>query len=521
MNSTLEIPVWLAFLVGALALVALLQYFLLPPMRMLMRRRANRVIDEVNSRLALTLPSFKLTKREVLIDRLVYHPEILQEVEQQAQKENLPRDAVLQQVRGYAREIVPAFNAWLYFKWAYWIARRIVHVLYRVRLGFADDAALAKLEANSSVVFVMNHRSNMDYILATYLAAEKTALSYAVGEWARVWPLQQLIRSMGGYFVRRDSGDPLYRRVLQCYVRMAAEGGVPQAVFPEGKLSRDGKLGAAKLGLLGYLTRHRLGGRDLPPASNLTATQTAAPGSAVPVAGKPDIDTATLGSAAIENAVKQAGSQSNHDIVFIPVGINYDRVMEDRTLIRLLDRSKARRGTFFTLRKFSGFVAHNIWLAMTGRWYRYGYACVNFGTPLSLKEWQKSMAAADTGEASNPQFHAGVEALAEELIDRIGKIIPILPVALVATLFSASGKAEISELDIKVKVSELIERLRASGAHVYIPRGNLDYAVTVGLRMLTLRHLLSESEGIYRANPDEQPLLEFYAASIEHLVKAA
>src|SRR5206468_6085187 len=40
----------------------------------------------------------------------------------------------------------------------------------------------------------------------------RTALSYAVGEWARVWPLQALIRSTGAYFVRRSSGDPLYRR---------------------------------------------------------------------------------------------------------------------------------------------------------------------------------------------------------------------------------------------------------------------------------------------------------------------
>ena len=50
---------------------------------------------------------------------------------------------------------------------------------------------------------------------------ERTALSYAVGEWARVWPLQALIRSMGAYFVRRDSGDALYRRVLERYVHMA------------------------------------------------------------------------------------------------------------------------------------------------------------------------------------------------------------------------------------------------------------------------------------------------------------
>lgn len=48
------------------------------------------------------------------------------------------------------------------------------------------------------MVFVINHRSNMDYILVTYLVAERSALSYAVGEWARVWPLKQLVRAMGG-----------------------------------------------------------------------------------------------------------------------------------------------------------------------------------------------------------------------------------------------------------------------------------------------------------------------------------
>ena len=40
------------------------------------------------------------------------------------------------------------------------------------------------------MVFVMNHRSNMDYVLVSFLAAERVALSYAVGEWARIWPLQ-------------------------------------------------------------------------------------------------------------------------------------------------------------------------------------------------------------------------------------------------------------------------------------------------------------------------------------------
>ena len=74
----------------------------------------------------------------------------------------------------------------------------------------------------------MNHRSNMDYILLAYLAADQVALSYAVGEWARrSGRSSQLVRAMGAFFVRRGSGNTLYRRVLERYVQMATEGGIP------------------------------------------------------------------------------------------------------------------------------------------------------------------------------------------------------------------------------------------------------------------------------------------------------
>ena len=64
----------------------------------------------------------------------------------------------------------------------------------------------------------------------------------------------------------------------------------------------------------------------------------------------------------------------------------------------------------------------------------------------------------------------------------------------------------------------LLERLQAGRAHVYVPRGDLDYALTVGLRMLTLRHLVEEKEGLFTARAAELPLLGYYANSIAHLV---
>lgn len=58
---------------------------------------------------------------------------------------------------------------------------------------------------------------------------------------------------MGAYFIRRGSRNTLYRRVLARYVQMATAEGHTQAIFPEGGLSLDGRVGAAKLGLLSYI----------------------------------------------------------------------------------------------------------------------------------------------------------------------------------------------------------------------------------------------------------------------------
>lgn len=465
MNQTITLPLWAVFLIGALALLSLIHHFLLPSVRWILRRRVNRVIDEVNQRLALTIPSFKLTRREVLIDRLVYHPDVIEAVALEATEQQIPQEVLMTRVRTYAREIVPAFNAFLYFKCGYWLARKIVHMLYRVRLGFANDTSLGDLGPNDSVVFLMNHRSNMDYILATYLAAEKTTLSYAVGEWARVWPLQQLIRLMGGFFVRRDSSNPLYRRVLQSYVQMAAEGGVPQAVFPEGRLSRDGHLAPPKLGLLGYLTK----GFD---------------------------------------------PTGKRDIVFVPVGINYDRVLEDRTLLRSNTSDAPVKGSFFNLWHALRYLLNNAWLAVRGRWYRNGYACVNFGEPVSLRAWLKEHHSAEQPVA----IETVTETLADDMMQRIGAIIPVLPVALVATLFTRHPDIELTTIDIKTHVDALIKQLESDGHKVYIPRNNLDYAVSVGIRMLTLRRLLTDNDGVLSANPMDRPLLNYYAASIAHLI---
>ncbi len=467
MSGNVTLPFWIAAVLLLLAAWAALDRLLIPSVRWFLRRRVNMVLEEIGKRLHLEVRPFSLTKRQVLIDRLVYDPKIVEAVGARAKENNLPRNVVMAEAERYAKEIVPSFNAYAYFRIGYWTAKKIAEILYRVRVGFTDEEGLAAVDRKASVVFVMNHRSNMDYVLVSYLAATRTALSYAVGEWARIWPLQTLIRSLGAYFIRRDSRNPLYRLVLERYVAMATEGGVVQAVFPEGGLTRDGSLRSPKLGLLDYMTRSFHPGWE-------------------------------------------------RDIVFIPVGINYDRTFEDRSQLLSLDGKARRKSLPFVLGTSLRFLLRNLLLMIRGRWYRFGYACVNFGTPVSMKRFCQRLGT-DFRSLEREERFAKVETLAGELMAAVGKVIPVLPVSLVATAVLAQADRPWSELDLKAEVHRMIAELTEGGAHIYIPRRDHDYAVNVGLRMLTLRHIVEEKDGLYKSNPDDIPLLTYYANSIRHL----
>jgi glycerol-3-phosphate O-acyltransferase len=469
MTATVELPLWLALAGGAVCAWFLASRLLLPGVRWYFRRRINKLATSLNQRLHLKIPTIAMTKREVLVDRLVYDPKVLRELARYCERAGVPPEIALRQVQRYAREIVPAFNAYLYFRLGNRIGRAIVNMLYRVRLGHADTRALRQIPPNASVVFVMNHRSNIDYILVAYLASKRVALSYAVGEWARVWPIQQIIRSLGAYFVRRGSGNELYRRVLERYVQMAIDGGAVQAIFPEGGLTRDGLLRPPKIGLLDYMLR----------------------------------------------AYDPAGER---DIVFVPVGLNYDRVLEDRTLLAESGAKDERRSGIATVRNALAFIISQLWLRLRGRWYRFGYACANFGAPISLRSYL-ARAGWDPSKLDRAERFQRVTELAADLMNAVGHVVPVLPVSLVAHVFIDAPEQPLSEEGILTRALELQRRYEALGAHVYVPRSDADYSVLVGLRMLKLRNLVIEEGGRYRLNPAEVAVVRYYANAIAHLTE--
>lgn len=470
MFDSVVVPFWAAVLVAALAVLAVVDRLVLPVVRYILARRRELAHERLNARLSLPIRPFKLAGRRALVDKLMLDPEVLAAIDSEAKSTGRSVRQVTLDARRYAFEVVPAFSAATYFRFGTAAARALSTWLYRVRL-ISTEADIEAIDANATVVFILNHRSNMDYVLVTYLAASRSALSYAVGEWARVAGLERLIRAMGGYFVRRDSSNPLYRKVLARYIGAATAAGVTQAVFPEGGLSRDGALQPARLGIISYI----MAGFD--PASG-------------------------------------------RDVVFVPVGINYDRVLEDRVLMAAAATPKGQRPSFaFSPWIFARLLWRNLAGRLSGSWYRYGYAAVAFGRPISLKAWLRDRGA-DPRTLADAQRTAIVERFGGHLMTAVGEVVPALPVALAATvLLRADGNAR-SLLELKADVLALMRDVRRRGGVVHVPRADEDYAVAFGIRMLLLRGVIAEREGLIQSTGRDRGLLTFYANSIAHLVPA-
>ena len=458
MFRTVELPLWLLLLILAFATITFASHFLFPSVRWFFRKRLERAVAELNTRLTRPIEPFKLARRHDMIQRLIYDPEVSKAIQEHARTERVPEEVAFEMARRYAREIVPRFSAFVYFGFAIWLAKVLSRGFYRVRVGAFDEAGLEHVNPDATVVFVMNHRSNMDYVLVTWLAAERSHLSYAVGEWARTWPLSALIRAMGAYFIRRKSQDALYRKVLSRYVQISTAGSTTQAMFPEGGLSLNGAVGVPRMGLLNYIVEAFVPGES-------------------------------------------------RDVVFIPVALNYDRVIEDRVLVAA-DRAGTRR---FKLR-FIDVVKHvatHVFQRVTGRFHRFGYASVSFGQPLSLTRFIEE----NPGIAERP---TGL--LARKLMARIRAVVPVLPVPVVAAVLSEGAGADgVTRDAVAQRFAELVNGMEARGAHVHMPRAGRDEAVDAALRHLELRKVIRRTGAQYRVNPEDRPLLRYYANTIAHL----
>ncbi|MFT6146432.1 MAG: glycerol-3-phosphate O-acyltransferase [Myxococcota bacterium] len=480
---------------GSIAVYEFVRFAVISRFRRRFRATAIRFIR----RNGIKLEQARFIDRAWMRERIASDPDVDRAVLASAEATGEPISIIRDRVDEYIEEIAPYFSIAMYYRLGANLAKRLVNFCFElVEHPGGFEAQTAAIPEDAVRVYVINHRSMADSVVLSYGLLNRIALSYAVGEWARIWPLNYLFRAFGSYFVRRGEKDPVYHKVLERFLQLLAGHGGVTGFFIEGGLSRDGALRPPKLGLLDYLVKLR---RDFP----------------------------------------------ERDIAFLPVGLNYDRVLEDRTLVAERDGPVPKKRLVWRLLGVLGIlfwlpvlIFANVVKVATRSHRKFGYAALAFGEPLLLSRWPGG---AGLHALDDDARHEGVAELAEEILNRrIGAVIPATPVPVLAMalrrgartlpdLNQAVGEvlAELrnynAPIALGVAFADVIERRQAPGLPS-VPGSTLDAQLlnheeaelltSLALRGLRMRRVVRVREGTVEVMAGEEPVLDYYANSIGH-----
>ena len=414
---------------------------------------------------------FKFASRAHVRARLLADEGVAQAVREHAATQGIAERDVWATVERYIHEIVPFFNVVAYYQIGYRVSGWLLNLFYKVSVDFAEPKARERLPRDAVIVYVMNHRSNADYVLVSYALAGQVAISYAVGEWARAFPLEHVFKAFGSYFIRRRYREPLYHAVLERYVQLITREGVTQGIFVEGGLTRDGKLRPPKIGLLDYV----LGiGRDPVYAARLHV---------------------------------------------VPVAVNYDRVLEDRSLLRELESKEGGRrpSRLAQAWEVAHYVAWNLARLSTRQWKRYGRAAVVVGAPIPLGPWYASQSDLFTVERS--ERLARVQSLCDGLLERVGALIPVTSVPLVCAAIQSFDGEFVARDALLERIDEMRHVLLELNAGVLRHDRSAEELFDRAYRMLRMRRVIARTGVGYLVLPRGRPLISYYANSVAHLLE--
>ena len=426
-----------------------------------------RLIAKLQKELPYGLPEFLLMNRRQIIAGLIADPAVQKAVAEEAASADQPVSTIERRAIRYAKEIAPRFSVFFYFRIGYVLSKFLLKLHYaECRARFAPDL-FSRLDPNATVVLVPNHRSNMDVLLLLYLASRTSVVIGGAGEWSRLWPFKALVHLAGGYVVDRRTGDALYRKVLARFIAQLTAAGVNQLVFPEGGLSRDARPKESKLGILHYVA-----------------------------------------SAYSDSAER--------DIVFVPVGINYDRVPEDLRLVRDGGTAFSEHSKLFLVRATVVYLREVCTLILNRGGYRYGLACADYGHPVSWQQWV-SWCGYDPGQLDAASHRRCLEELGRSLMERIEELIPVTPLTLLARLCLDAPEHLASQKQLTDAFAVAAATLRDKGQTLMFSAEEQPKCLTGAIAIFTRLGVLVADDSGWKVAQPLSPLLKYYANAISHL----
>jgi len=323
---------------------------------------------------------------------------------------------------------------------------------------------IKQMARNGSLVFVPCHKSHTDYLLLSYCLFHNwmSVPVIAAGINLAFFPMGYILKRGGAFFMQRTfKGNPLYAQTFAAYVRTILGERIPIEFFIEGSRSRSGKLMMPKKGLLSMIVQ------------------------------------------AWDYGV-------GRDVIFVPVYVGYDIVVEENSYIREMKGAPKEKENLWQLLK-AGNILKN----------RYGKVYIRFADPLSLNDYMKQQNKyADMDEEQRKSLY---DNLAQVIINSIYQQTVATPFSILSCVLMSQSSA-LEENEIKTVFKIFIDYLKNLGCNLSSSFSSLDdmeNAFNESISLIKEKGLVSVDEGegpedpnIYVVNGDDRIHLEYYKNSI-------
>ncbi|WP_314019185.1 glycerol-3-phosphate 1-O-acyltransferase PlsB [Stutzerimonas degradans] len=374
-----------------------------------------------------------LSHRRNLVKGLVHGPQVREAIREEAARENIAVDKAEARALRYANEIASDY--------AYTAVRFLEVVLSWFWNKIYDGIRVSHIEPlqdavrGYEVIYVPCHRSHIDYLLLSYLLFRNglTPPHIAAGINLNMPIIGGLLRRGGAFFMRRSfKGNPLYTAVFNEYLHTLFSRGFPVEYFVEGGRSRTGRMLRPKTGMLALTLRSYVRSSRLP-------------------------------------------------ILFVPVYVGYERVLEGRTYLGELRGAAKKKESIFDIFKVIGALRQ-----------RFGQVWVNFGEPLKLNEFLDQEQPGWRQQNHAPEFrpdwlNATTNRLAERIAQRVNEAAAVNPVNLVALAMLSTSRQALDRRSL-ARILDLYQRLLRAvpySPHTTLPEGDgaalIDYVKSLDL----------------------------------------
>jgi glycerol-3-phosphate O-acyltransferase len=355
-----------------------------------------------------------------------------------------------------------------------WIFSRIYDGL------LVDEAGIRRVRQaarSGPLIFCPSHKSHIDYLVLSHVLWQHglTPPHIAAGKNLSFFPMGFVFRRSGAFFMRRSfRGDGLYSALFRAYVHEVLELGTSLEFFLEGTRSRTGKVLMPRLGLLSMVVD---AWRD--------------------------------------------GAQE--DIQFMPVSIDYERVLEATTYRReLAGASKSAEGLGALLRGTKALGA------------RYGRVHLQFGDPISLAQVARRAGltqapAKDCDGTVNRRWREETRRLGFRILRQVSTVCTITPTHVIAlALLSHRGRA-MTEAKLLRHADRLLELLDILAARFspLLRRERRSAALAEALQRLAreklvIREQVGGADALFHVPEDARVMVDFYKNSaMNHLAPVA